>query len=232
MLTWLSKFFSGLGDWFFGRWEVTGDTNPRHKLIWQQLLVIESFTMWFYRFIVIFIVLYSLGQVTNFSFWSEWARAMVVLGILVGVLFAATVTGGLLGFLFGLPKQVQASAPGPQDPSPSPAGNKPGPSVAAAFKGNSNLEEVSDWVTKIIVGLGLVEATTLYQKLTGAADAFKQQVPNGIVGADTVFLTIVIAASCAGFIVFLPGDENAYRTPLRSGHDRPSRGRSQPERPD
>jgi predicted phage tail protein len=59
---------------------------------------------------------------------------------------ASLFSGVLVGFLFGIPKTLQrktepsASAPSDTDYQP-----------------NTNLEEISDWLTKMLVGVGLVE---------------------------------------------------------------------------
>lgn len=55
---------------------------------------------------------------------------------------AAAIVGGLTGFLFGIPRTVTGS--GPNDGTTS-------------YQGNTNLEQISDWLTKIIVGIGLVQ---------------------------------------------------------------------------
>lgn len=76
----------------------------------------------------------------------------------------------LIGFLFGIPKVLQGDAsagPTPQGnaPAPGPAapGGDPKSTSAAAtrdkrnqYQVNTNLEQISDWLTKIIVGLGLI----------------------------------------------------------------------------
>jgi hypothetical protein len=80
-------------------------------------------------------------------------RALCVAAI---VAVAAACVGGLLGFLFGIPKLLQG---------PLPASEKTGETGAAniapmprRFLGtNTSLEEISDWLTKIIIGLGLVQ---------------------------------------------------------------------------
>ena len=54
---------------------------------------------------------------------------------------AAGMSGSLLGFLFGLPRVTRGSRSRSQ----------------SRFNASTNLEDVSDWLTKIIVGLGLVE---------------------------------------------------------------------------
>jgi len=57
---------------------------------------------------------------------------------------AAALTGAIAGFLFGIPHTIAAA-----DASARSAGTPP--------LGNTNLEVVSDWLTKIIVGVGLIQ---------------------------------------------------------------------------
>jgi hypothetical protein len=80
----------------------------------------------------------------------------------VAVILACGAVGGLVGFIFAIPKRVEtarsrggAEQPGNSvDPS---AGTTPG----SDYVPNTALEEISDWLTKIIVGLGLVEASRI-----------------------------------------------------------------------
>jgi hypothetical protein len=82
---------------------------------------------------------------------------LVALGIDCGklaargfILAVACLAGGFLaGFLFGIPKVLQVDRTEPQSSD----------SASAAYQQrvNTNLEEISDWLTKIIVGLGLYE---------------------------------------------------------------------------
>jgi hypothetical protein len=64
-----------------------------------------------------------------------------------GVLIAlATLTAGLLlGFIFGVPRSVEN-------------GDK---AKRGNYSANTNLEQISDWLTKIIVGVGLVQFSTI-----------------------------------------------------------------------
>jgi len=62
---------------------------------------------------------------------------------------AAGFTGGLLGFIFGVPKTLAASR--------QTAGGAP----ANASQTNTNLEQISDWLTQILVGAGLTSLTSL-----------------------------------------------------------------------
>lgn len=79
--------------------------------------------------------------------------------------FAGTILGAMaplglgmvVGFLFGLPKWVQSPGPAPH-PGPNPggaAGTAENPD--GHYTPNGNLEMVADWLTKIIVGLGLTQ---------------------------------------------------------------------------
>ncbi|WP_219115812.1 response regulator [Janthinobacterium sp. UMAB-56] len=77
------------------------------------------------------------------------------------------VSGMLLGFLFGIPRtQPSGSVNAAQPPAGADAAT--GNPANTLFQGaptlmeiNSNLVEVSDWLTKIIVGVGLIELKSL-----------------------------------------------------------------------
>lgn len=80
----------------------------------------------------------------------------------VGILIAGAslLTGCLLGFIFGIPRNNEArqkdddSAGAPkQDPESS--------FRLSTVAPNSNLIEISDWLTKILVGVGLVELNAI-----------------------------------------------------------------------
>lgn len=100
---------------------------------------------------------------------------VVALGLLVAG--ASALIGGLLGFLFGLPRE--GAAPAPPAPAPAsgdgkpPADNKPAPAAPARADTdgvNNNLLEISDWLTKIIIGAGLVGLKELVPWLGGVAE--------------------------------------------------------------
>jgi hypothetical protein len=57
---------------------------------------------------------------------------------------AALVVGALLGFLFALPRYREEESPGQ-------------PIRSSRLTVNANLEQISDWLTKILVGIGLIE---------------------------------------------------------------------------
>jgi hypothetical protein len=66
------------------------------------------------------------------------------LGVGLGVALAAATVGALLGFLFGIPV-IRQKEQGSQQLSND------------SYRPNTNLEQISDWLTKILVGVGLVQ---------------------------------------------------------------------------
>ena len=136
-------------------------------------------------------------------------------GVLFALSITAAVVGGLLGFLFGIPRALQgngvvAATAGPAGGNGSAGGDAAKAKVVTAqggraFAGNSNLEEISDWLTKIIVGVGLVQASTIYTKLFALAEWFKTAIvcnpPGGCAqGADVMFLLVLISSLIGGFL--------------------------------
>jgi hypothetical protein len=76
--------------------------------------------------------------VAVFIFATSTSSFGAVLAVGLAVVGAASFAGLLLGFLFGLPKTLERSGKG-------------------RLTTNTNLDQISDWLTKILVGLGLVQ---------------------------------------------------------------------------
>lgn len=72
----------------------------------------------------------------------------------------------LVGFLFGIPRVLQAD-------------NAAEKKTGYEQRVNTNLEQISDWLTKIIVGLGLVQLRTVPEKLHQAATFMAQSFTTG-----------------------------------------------------
>ncbi|GAA1412937.1 hypothetical protein GCM10009639_65630 [Kitasatospora putterlickiae] len=69
---------------------------------------------------------------------------------------AATLVGGALGFLFGVPR-VRAGSGGP--------GGAGDDGSHGSYAPNTNLEQVSDWLTKVLLGVGLTQLGSLGERL-------------------------------------------------------------------
>lgn len=106
------------------------------------------------------------------SFWKQTGN-----GILLAV--ASFVIGGLGGFIFGVPTFLQD-------------GN-------ASLKYNDNFAQISDWLTKIIVGVGLTQLTKIPPKVTELGNALAPAFGNGQAGV-VLSLCIVFYFLTLGFL--------------------------------
>jgi tetratricopeptide (TPR) repeat protein len=83
---------------------------------------------------------------------------------------ACLISGAVIGFLFGIPRVLQSDAvPGAQ-PKTEGAGSDSKTDRTPIYQVNTNLEQVSDWLTKIIVGLGLIELRNVPDYLNRASN--------------------------------------------------------------
>lgn len=95
----------------------------------------------------VLITLVYVSQVGGGKRWSVFGTAIVIAG-------AAAAVGGVVGFLFGIPLTSKQRTAGASD---------------SQYETNTNLEQVSDWLTKIIVGVGLVQIGRALPALTRLA---------------------------------------------------------------
>ncbi|MEO8325421.1 MAG: hypothetical protein ABI618_06200, partial [Nitrospirota bacterium] len=122
---------------------------------------------------------------------------------------ACVAVGNLVGFLFGIPRVTQEgsqsrnaskkdqgagfdsihNASQPASSSVDGSGNE------SRYQVNTNLEEVSDWLTKIIVGLGLVELRRVDDYLVRASDFIRPSLEpagsQGIAGGIIVYFSVL-----------------------------------------
>ena len=75
----------------------------------------------------------------------------------------AAVLGGLIGFLFGIPRSLQTSGPVQDHASVDAATSTIERSSVAGYRSNTNLEQISDWLTKILVGVGLIQFPSIWE---------------------------------------------------------------------
>jgi hypothetical protein len=100
------------------------------------------------------------------------------------VFAAALAVGALVGFLFGIPRRLQRETADP--------------TAAGSLVVNTNLEQISDWLTKIIVGVGLVEIG----KIAGGLDSVAESVALGGRGsADSFALGLIVFSLVDGFLL-------------------------------
>jgi hypothetical protein len=146
------------------------------------------------------------------------------LGLMLSL--AALIVGVLIGFLFGVPRAVAAPDSDPGSGSragigraadqlanqpASPPSSPPGTDTAAAsgpvaaptnsgFQANTNLTQISDWLTKTIVGVGLVESREGLTWFGNTAVNLGNGLMIGSTSGPVVAGSIMVFFSVSGFL--------------------------------
>jgi hypothetical protein len=143
------------------------------------------------------VFLFSLGATTGPG---KFASTTAVAGLIAG---AAAMAGALLGFLFGIPRALQAGErvppPAPPSKDDAKAEAKAQEEQKAAYGANTNLEQISDWLTKILVGVGLTQIANLGSALKSVTAYIGPGLE--VTGhAEVMALAILLYFSIAGFL--------------------------------
>ena len=113
------------------------------------------------RALSIIILIGLIGVIVYAVQASSIAQFALIVGVGVMVAGASLLIGGLLGFLFGIPRTLQQERP-VEPLSTSEQGEHPEREPQrVAYRVNTNLEQISDWLTKILVGVGLTQLTAI-----------------------------------------------------------------------
>jgi len=102
---------------------------------------------------------------------------------------ASMTSGSLFGFLFGIPR------------GPALAESPDKASTAGNFRPSNSLEQVTEWLTKILVGAGLVQLTKLSGALSTVGDAVKNSLDPQLSGTKVVTQLVVVAFLLYGFLI-------------------------------
>lgn len=164
-----------------------------------------------------------LWSTTQESPWHVFGIALMLIG-------AAGVLGGLMGFLFGIPRtedarrgqettvRSQTAAAADQADDVAAGGtvvtSRFVPAASSTLGVNTNLEQISDWLTKILVGVGLTQLsqipTLLGNTATYFADAFGSSIEQR--GLTQISAVLILYGFVSGFLggylltrMFLPG---------------------------
>jgi hypothetical protein len=108
-------------------------------------------------------------------------------GSAVMVSAASTLAGGLLGFLFGVPRALSDNAESGSSRSRS------------RLVANTNLEQVSDWLTKIIIGATLVQLGSLTRRFAELATSVSGIFGNPSMQNKVMAGAIILYSALFGF---------------------------------
>lgn len=115
--------------------------------------------------------------------------AVKVVGAGILLAFAASCSGALFGLLFGIPRVAQLQSEEVAD------AERKSPSLGKFLAANNNLIQISDWLTKILVGATL----TQLNRLPAALSAFGRHY-GAELGGDSVAVFLLIGFSASGFL--------------------------------
>jgi hypothetical protein len=127
-----------------------------------------------------------LGSVALIIYAATSRNAWAVIGYGAIVSVSSTLAGGLVGVLFGIPRSLEGSK---------------SQQSGAEYVPNSNLEQVSDWLTKILVGVGLVQLGHAPVALEHLANSMKSGF-GASTSSASFGLALSLSFAIAGFIYF------------------------------
>jgi putative Ig domain-containing protein len=113
---------------------------------------------------------------------------LTYLGVGILTSLAAFLSGCLIGFLFGIPRVVSS-------------GQLRHDKGTSAYSPSSNLAEVSDWLTKLLLGAGLVQLTRLGTPIGRLIDSVAGGLYSAAAGGSSQSAKVVAGAILIGYTV-------------------------------
>jgi hypothetical protein len=128
----------------------------------------------------------------------DWQDFTAITALGIAVAGAALLVGALTGFLFGIPRKLQQErlAPSEEVDQEKAAARE----ESALYGGNTNLEQISDWLTKILVGVGLTQISALGGALQKVADVAAPGF-GGFVSSGPFAVSLVLYFMVSGFLI-------------------------------
>lgn len=151
----------------------------RRRPAWDDLKVLLLFLSWVLLVEGIALIVWA-WSVHGTQDGGKTLSGFAVLGVAMICSGAASLIGGLLGFLFGIPRSTESTVnrtrlgrgsgtpPEAGAPEGAAAPASPAPTTAHVtaerppqLRVNTNLEDISDGITKVLLGAGLAQATQI-----------------------------------------------------------------------
>lgn len=124
-----------------------------------------------------------------------FAASLAILGHGALLAFAFASIGGLVGFLFGIPRQVRQPDKNTSNPGDEKSIQQETPRDA------TNLEQVSDWLTKIILGAGLTQLIKIPGLLKALGEYFKPSFHDSPLLPIWIVLNSLVFGFFAGYLL-------------------------------
>jgi hypothetical protein len=141
-----------------GKADASAKESPQHKNLRSTWSVLLSWAA------------LSLSALILFAVQQDRAQILPTASGAVLLAAASASFGALMGFLFGIPRSLQGEAPVVSESGAGSADSAGGQRLShTGLRVNTNLEQISDWLTKILVGVGLTQLQVLWPNLMGIA---------------------------------------------------------------
>ena len=179
------------------------------------------------RMLVTTLVVGSFGTVFVALYaWAERSLSIFVVDSLVSL--GAGALGFAAGFLFGLPRTPPAVSGDQETDSQATSLVSQGSTGARTFGPSNNLEQISDWLTKLLIGAGLVQLGAVGHGLnnmisTIATSSVGSSGGHLFTSARVVIGSVVVYYGVLGFIVAYVITTLSYRRGLMEYYFGPSR---------
>ena len=117
-----------------------------------------------------------------------WKYVVHALGTFLLISGAAFLSGALLGFLFGFPRTSEKS--------------ENSSTVRLKYQHNKNIEQISDWVIKMLIGIGLSQMTNVPHLLLYYASRLTSSISTlgGSSGAASITVCLILFFLACGFV--------------------------------
>jgi len=177
----------------------------------QNLRIFLAWISWISEIAIGGLLACSIAAVSQLG-WQGWQTGFRVFGLGVLLSLAAAASGALLGFLFGIPRTLASGPPSAPPPAPSSgekenssdahttAANAQSTSPTNQSRTNTNLEQISDWLTKIIVGITLVEFNTIRGSFVNLVHFLNEKGFGWANGGQLLGFAIIILFAPLGFM--------------------------------
>jgi tetratricopeptide (TPR) repeat protein len=132
----------------------------------------------------------------------EWRQCLSVACVGIMAAGAAFLIGGVLGFLFGIPRTVAGD--GRQATT---LRESHGAAESTSYLPNTDLEQIADWLTKILVGVGLTQLSSIPLKMTDLGNELAPGLGGSVPLAEGLSVYFVLCGFLIGFLwtrLYLP----------------------------
>lgn len=140
--------------------------------------------------LVLAVFFFTAALVLALLAWSRSSATLLFTELLIAA--AALSAGGLLGFLFGMPRgRIKEDS----------SDEQPRTEASIDYRPSNNLEQISDWLTKILIGVGLVELKELVGVLRAIGQAVEGSFAGALTGTTVITQAVLVVFVVLGFYV-------------------------------